>query len=221
MGFLKRVSDNSKPNSLANKLRSKRFAWFKSVIKPLKTPLGILDVGGTSSYWEILSAGCLEDFKVETLNLAAEDFNPPVVKSHAGDARDLGQFSDKQFDLVFSNSVIEHVGDFEQQKRMAREIIRVGSSYIIQTPNFYFPMEPHFLFPFFQFLPRSFRASLVKNFRLGWTEKASNTEEAYRLVDSVTLLKEEELKNLFPDALIHREKFLGLTKSLTAYKIAA
>ena len=60
-------------------------------------------------------------------------------------------FKDKSFDAVFSNSVIEHVGTFEDQKMMANEVIRVTNFYFIQTPNLYFPIEPHFLVPFFQF----------------------------------------------------------------------
>jgi len=219
MGLLKLISDNSKPNSLANRLRSKRHAWFESVTAGMKKPISILDVGGTSSYWQILSANSEDDFRVELINLSKESFKPPVVKSHSGDARDLTQFSDAQFDLVFSNSVIEHVGAKEDQRQMANEISRVASSYIVQTPNFFFPLEPHFLFPCFQFLPRSLRILLVKNFKLGWTEKASDTEQAARLVDSVRLLRESELVELFPDCEIYREKFFGLTKSIIAYRV--
>jgi len=33
---------------------------------------------------------------------------------------------DKQFDICFSNAVIEHVGDYEEQRTMAEEITRVS-----------------------------------------------------------------------------------------------
>lgn len=57
----------------------------------------------------------------------------------------MKQFQDNEFDAVFSNSVIEHVGDYEAQRQMANEIMRVGKRYFVQTPNFYFPIEPHIL----------------------------------------------------------------------------
>jgi 2-polyprenyl-3-methyl-5-hydroxy-6-metoxy-1,4-benzoquinol methylase len=79
----------------------------------------------------------------------------------------MRQFRDHQFDVVYSNSVIEHVGDLDDMRRMAQEIQRVGKRYFLQTPNRYFPIEPHFVFPFFQFLPRPVQISLVQKFRLG------------------------------------------------------
>ena len=53
------------------------------------------------------------------------------------------------YDIVHSNSVIEHLYNFENQKKMASEIIRVGQKYIVQTPNKYFFLEPHYLASFF------------------------------------------------------------------------
>ena len=67
-----------------------------------------------------------------------------------GDATDLSPFKDKSFDIVHSNSVIEHLYNFENQKKMASEIMRVGQKHIVQTPNKYFFLEPHLsYFPFF------------------------------------------------------------------------
>ena len=60
---------------------------------------------------------------------------------------------DNEFDIVFSNSVIEHVGDFWKQKLFSSEIQRVGKRYFVQTPSFWFPYEPHTLIPFYQFFP--------------------------------------------------------------------
>ncbi|WP_255695553.1 methyltransferase domain-containing protein [Rhodohalobacter sp. 614A] len=52
-----------------------------------------------------------------------------------GDALDMHMFEDKSFDVVFSNSVIEHVGSFENQRRFADEVRRVGKAYWVQTPD--------------------------------------------------------------------------------------
>jgi hypothetical protein len=80
----------------------------------------------------------------------------------------------------------------------------------VQTPNRYFPIEPHYQLPFFQFLPRSARMALNRRFSLGWQGKGHWEE--------ITLLSAGDLKRLFPDAEIRRERVLGLTKSLIAVR---
>jgi hypothetical protein len=109
------------------------------------------------------------------------------------------------------------VGDKYSRERMANEIRRVGRRYFVQTPSRSFPIEPHFLFPFYQFLPRGLRVWLLMHFSLGWFPKAATRVEAEAVVDSIELLDEREMRQLFPEARIARERLLGLTKSLTAY----
>ena len=74
----------------------------------------------------------------------------------AGDGRAL-PFRDEAFDVVFSNSVIEHVGDAASQRRFAREVARVGRAYWVQTPNRWFPVEQHLLTPLVHWLPKSWQ----------------------------------------------------------------
>ena len=69
-------------------------------------------------------------------------------------------FPDKSFDVVFSNSVIEHLGDPRKHEQYAREIARVGVRYFVQTPNRWFPIEPHLLTPLVHFLPRDVAAAV-------------------------------------------------------------
>ena len=121
------------------------------------------------------------------------------------------------FDIVFSNSVIEHVGGPDDWRRMADEIRRVGKSYFVQTPNRYFPIEPHYMFPFFQFLPLGVKAWLLENFALDWGGRAATHERALQLARGVELLPFREFSAMFPGAAIYRERVLGLTKSFTAY----
>ena len=52
-------------------------------------------------------------------------------------------FPDKEFDLVFSNAVIEHVGNESDQLQFIREHSRVGKNWMITTPNRLFPIESH------------------------------------------------------------------------------
>jgi ubiquinone/menaquinone biosynthesis C-methylase UbiE len=133
-----------------------------------------------------------------------------------GDARDL-KFPDASFDVVFSNSVIEHVGELPDQCKMAEEVKRVGKRYFVQTPNKFFFIEPHFLFPCFQFLPINVRAWLAMNFKLGWFSRQSSFAQAKYLVESIKLFSRSELLALFPESNLYEEKILGMVKSFIVY----
>lgn len=213
--MLRRMADNSDAQSLAVGFRRKRFAFFRSLLSELKRPVHILDVGGTEEYWKMMG---LDDDQVfiTLLNLTQDNVTQPHLKSMVGDARNI-QVDDNSFDIVFSNSVIEHVGTYQDQLRMAKEVRRVGKRYFIQTPNKYFPLEPHFLFPFFQFLPLGIRARLLQNFNMGWFSKTPDIRRARELAAGICLLNKRELISLFPAAGIYEEKVLGMTKSFVAY----
>jgi hypothetical protein len=113
--------------------------------------------------------------------------------------------------------VIEHVGGIEDQSKMANEIRRVGRRYFVQTPNAYFPIEPHFLVPGFQFMPAQMRALLLTKARLGWMPREPSLSKALETVSSIRLLTTAEMRHLFPEAKIYKERFFGMTKSIVAY----
>jgi 2-polyprenyl-3-methyl-5-hydroxy-6-metoxy-1,4-benzoquinol methylase len=73
---------------------------------------------------------------------ALHDHSPGPWRYVRADALRL-PFADDSFDLVLSNAVIEHVGDEQAQRRFAEEHARVGKSWIITTPNRWFPVESH------------------------------------------------------------------------------
>jgi SAM-dependent methyltransferase len=164
----------------------------------------ILDVGAGAG-------GALERFNT-TNEIVAVDLDPlesewlaqENVTVQVADATKL-PFEDGEFPLVFSSSVIEHIPTNLQQA-FADEIRRVGRRYFVQTPNRYFPIEPHYQVPFFQFLPERLQRALNARFTMGWRERG-DWEEA-------NLLSAGDLRRLFPDGEIHREKLFGLTKSL-------
>ena len=218
MTFLKKFVDNSDPGSLATRMRQRRFAFFLSLLEHVKRPARILDVGGTQNFWEAMGRSDPGDIRVTLFNLRTQPVSGSNFESVTGDARDLSRYADASFDVVFSNSVIEHLGpSFADQQLMANEIRRVAQRYFVQTPNRYFPIEPHFLTAGFQFLPVSARVWAATHFDLGWYKKFADREAARREVESISLLTERQIHRLFPGALIYREKFLGLTKSFVAY----
>jgi 2-polyprenyl-3-methyl-5-hydroxy-6-metoxy-1,4-benzoquinol methylase len=138
----------------------------------------------------------------------SEWLDSPNVTVQQADGTDL-PFADGEFDVAFSNSVIEHVPP-ELQAKFASEIGRVAKRYFVQTPNKFFPIEPHYQLPLFQFLPRRARMALNSRFSLGWQGKGDWEE--------ITLLSARDLRRLFPEAEIRREKVLGLSKSLIAVR---
>mgnify|MGYP000359708552 CR=1 FL=1 len=148
----------------------------------------VLDVGGSADLWRRARCEGLPLPRLTVLNLEVHpDPSLEGARWVCGDACRL-PFADLAFDVAVSNSVIEHVGGWEDQKRMADEVRRVGKRYFIQTPNRWFPIEPHFLFPFFQFLPVVVRAWLLRRRKLGWMEKVADPVLARQTVESVRLL---------------------------------
>ena len=129
----------------------------------------------------------------------------------------MRQFADQEFDVVFSNSVIEHVGDPDAQRQVAGEIKRVGKRYFVQTPNRNFPLEPHFFFPGFQFLPLMTRIWLLQHFNLGWYNKIPDYTAARQEVETIRLLSRREVTQLFPEGTLYNEQFAGLTVSFVIY----
>jgi len=213
-----RLADFSEDDSLALRLRLKTIALFEELIRPLPKPLRIIDVGGTEVFWERMGFSGDEAVDITLLNLSEEKTSYQNIKSVEGDARNMHQFRDGEFDIAFSHSVIEHVGEYHDQKQMANELQRVSKRYFLQTPNFYFPFEPHFLFPFFQFFPLWLKLFMLRHFNLGWYNKITDKEEAIKTINSIRLLKKWELKKLFPRATMHELKFWGLTISFILYE---
>jgi hypothetical protein len=215
--LIRKTYDHRLMGSWASQLRQKRFNLLKSLIYQLPKPIKILDVGGKSQFWENMEflGQEIHDIEITLLNMTMEEIGTlhPKLKYVIGDARNMTQFYAKEFDVVFSNSVIEHVGDLADQAKMAKEISRVGKCYFIQTPSFHFPIEPHFLFPCFHWFPISIRTWLVMHFSLGWYGQVKDKCGAIELVNSIQLLRKQEIIQIFPQSILYEEKFLGLSKS--------
>jgi SAM-dependent methyltransferase len=126
-------------------------------------------------------------------------------------------FRDGEFDVVFSNSVIEHVGDWYAQRRFAAECRRVGQRHYIQTPDWWFPIEPHLLTPFVHWFPAHVRRRLVPFALRALVDPGVREHPAE--YSRIVLLTARQMETLFPDARIFHERFCGLSKSLIAIKL--
>lgn len=197
--------------------RQRRFNFFQSLIKTLPRPIKILDIGGTPFFWETMNYTKEPGITFTLINLYPQKNTLENFECIIGDATSL-PFGDKVFDIVFSNSVIEHLYTKDNQLKMANEVRRVGKNYFIQTPNLYFPVEAHWLFPFFQFLPFALRVFMTQHFDIGGFPKTKNYTEAARRVKEIRLLSKKEMKQLFPDGKCYEEIFFSLTKSIVMYK---
>lgn len=206
---------------MGSKFRSKRFEFFERIFWEAfdkNNTIRILDIGGTEAFWKGRKLLQNPNVSISLLNLAAEPLSHPSLKSLAGNATDLSYFEDKSFDLVFSNSVIEHLYTFENQQKMAAEVRRVGQKYFVQTPNKYFFVEPHYALPFFQFLPSRLVYFILTETRLSRMQKWE-PQHARAYLDEIRLLSLREMKSLFPDGRVYFEKFLGMNKSFTLYNL--
>ena len=197
----------------AQTTRSKRFARFEELSASLGRPLRIIDVGGTTDFWEAGGWAGRDDVEITIVNLALEERRYDNIIPAVGDATDLSEFADDSFDIAFSNSVIEHLFTLENQTAMAREMARVGRTYWVQTPNYWFPIEPHFLLIGWQWLPESVRVRMLMRWNCGKHHKEPDREKAQEIVSEIQLLNKRELERMLPDGRIEAERFLGLVKS--------
>jgi hypothetical protein len=174
----------------------------------------VLDLGGREFNWTLMPFHP----RVTIVNRLLEGQRGGEIRWILADVREL-PFADKTFEIVYSNSVIEHLETIEDQRRFAAECRRVGRSYYIQTPNRRFPIEPHVLTPFIHWLPKKMQARLLRNFTVwGWITRPDAAARA-RFLNTTRMLTRAELQALFPEAEIWTESFLGLTKSFVAVKI--
>jgi hypothetical protein len=142
------------------------------------------------------------------------------MRADQGDACNLpDHIKNGSYDLVFSNSVLEHVGGHAQRARFAESVHKLANSHWIQTPYRYFPIEPHWLFPGFQFLPLTVRAGLSQRWPLVHT-KSSSRREGLEAALWVELVSRAEMSYYFPSSAIRAERIAGIAKSLIAIKSA-
>jgi len=213
MLMMRTLADADNPRSLSNRLRTRRMELFESLIAPLPRPVRIVDLGGTPSFWEHRGWAGRAEVEITTVNLHPEVSPHVNIRCLAGDVTGENLLRGQQFDVAFSNSVIEHLFTWSGQQAMARVMRRLAPAIWLQTPNFWFPMEPHFHVPGWQWLPKRLRVAIIRRRRCGWRGPCPDPHDARALVDEVQLLSKRQLSALFPTATIVPERLAGLTKS--------
>jgi hypothetical protein len=206
----------------ANRFRRLRLSRLLTIVDQIASERGtcrIIDIGGVAGYWQFLEPLWRDrPIHITLVNLVETPVPDERFSSLTADARDLSQFQALSFDLVHSNSVIEHVGLWSDKQKMAQEVRRLAPHYFVQTPNYWFPVEPHLRTPIIHWLPYPWRVAIVMRRACGYYPKAKTYGEAREILDDARLLDAKSMGLLFPDAVIERERFVGMTKSLIAIR---
>src|SRR3954471_13567281 len=163
--MLRRVASQVSLRSRARKLQ-----LFLDLLQPgpesSVIDVGVTDApfgaGSTNNFFEALYPWPERITGVGQTELDAFAAAFPRVRAVRADGRDL-PFADGEFDLGFSNAVVEHVaGGRDGQRRFVHELCRVARRVFVTTPNRWFPLEVHTLLPLAHWLPRGPRERLIR-----------------------------------------------------------
>lgn len=123
-------------------------------------------------------------------------------------------FKNKEFDIGWSNAVLEHVGDRNAQIHFLKEVNRVCKFFFITTPNKFFPIEIHTKIPLLHFLlPKKWFDIILK-----LTGKSWATENYMRLCSRRDLQKMLTEAGI-TDYKIIKNKFFIFTIDFIIYRL--
>jgi hypothetical protein len=203
------------PGSLGARYRARRWDWLMRAFPDIER-MSVIDLGGTAEAWQ---RAPVRPARVHIVNLEKPPPDPPGwLRADHADACELpAEILDGGYDLVVSNSVLEHVGGHARRRMFADAVHRLADRHWVQTPYRYFPVEPHWVCPGMQFLPAAAKVAVARHWPLVHTPPADRAE-ALRAVLDVELVGRTEMRAYFPNSRIVAEKVAGLTKSLIAVK---
>ena len=119
-------------------------------------------------------------------------------------------FSTNQFDITFSNAVVEHTGCRSSQAAFLKEVCRVGRRFFVATPNRWFPIEHHTGLPFLHFLPcAAYRAILAGTSYRYWADEGH-----------LNMLSGDALRRMLPAGVkgrVETVRLFGLSSNLIAF----
>ena len=209
------VTPGSPGAKMAFRIRKKIYSKLAECVE-LENLEKILDVGVTadaeaaySNFFE-----CFYPYKDRITALSDQEASGlenifPGLKFVQGDGCNL-PFGDKEFDLVFSSAVLEHVGSLARQKKFIAEAVRCSKKYVfLTTPNRYHLFEFHTYLPLLHWLTKKWLRAILKILGLDYLSK----EENLNLLDRRTLHRicnELGIANY----TIQHVNFLGLPSNL-------
>ncbi|MBW0014543.1 class I SAM-dependent methyltransferase [Mycobacterium sp.] len=198
--------------SLSGRARARRWQHLIEVF-PSVSEMRVLDLGGTPESWRLAPVRPRSVTTVNVLPLATACEGIIAVQ---GDACDLPPVVARDhFDLVYSNSLLEHVGGHVRRQQLADNVRSLADRHWVQTPYRYFPIEPHWLFPGMQWLPYEARVQISMRWNRGHI-RTYTREEAQQQVDEIDLIGISQMRRYFPSSIIWYERVAGLIKSLVA-----
>jgi hypothetical protein len=159
--------------SVSGKNRDRKWRLFNSLFKPRES-------------WKVIDVGFGPAEDVDTDNYFEKHYPFPsgitaLTVSDIGDAQerypeidivrydgDVIPFANHTFDLLWSNAVVEHVGDWTTQVAFLRELDRVAARHFVTTPNRWFPIEVHTRLPLLHYLPKPLFDRIATRLGKGW-----------------------------------------------------
>lgn len=207
-------------SKLSHTSRLRKLELFNKMIKPT-AQMKVLDVGAEINPDGDRDLQLIDSYpwkkNLSAINLSSEHASSikryyPEIESVVGDACKT-PWPDKFFDVVYSNAVIEHVGDYEKQRQMASEIMRVGKSWFVTTPNRWYPFEFHMRLPFVTWLPgKSYLWA-------GRIISYNHVRKKYMFglkQNGTRLMTPRDLKKCFPTSKIIKQRITFMAETLIA-----
>ena len=200
--------------------RKRKLELFYNMLRPSEQTK-VLDVGGEVNPRGGSDLQFIDSYfwkkNLAAINLSCEHISRikehyPEIDARVEDALSL-PWPDKYFDVVYSNAVIEHVGDFAKQKQMAAEIMRVSKRWFVTTPNRWYPFEFHLRLPFVTWLPGH------SYLRVGRIISYNHVHKKYVFGvkhSGTRLLTARELEQCFPSSKIIKQRVTFMAETLIA-----
>ena len=195
---------------LQTRWRQRRMTIFVERLRA-STDDHLIDIGGLPDVWRLVPRRP----KVTLLNLPGS-FDRLTREQRMGFEfieADILEQPDltTEYDIAFSNSVLEHVGPSEQQARFAN-IIRRAPAYWVQVPSPRFPIEQHCHAVLWWQRGERNRERVMRR----WSSRGSDLST--RFMRDTRPIYRSTIHSLFPDAEILTERVLGFEKSFYAYR---